>query len=95
MAFHVGQKVVCVDAGPRTWQRCHLRRGAVYTVKEVVAWRGRYGLHLHELESQSGLGFFSDRFRPLIDRKSSISFTTGAPKDSETWDNRRKVKERV
>ena len=36
-----------------------------------------------------------NRFRPLIDNKKKVAFTIGADPESERWDNRRKVKERV
>ena len=54
---------------------------------EIVNQARHYGLDLHEL------CFMSWRFRPLTDQKKSVSFTAGAPDDSERWDNRRKVVE--
>jgi hypothetical protein len=39
----------------------------------------------------SGRAWQNWRFRPLIEGKTEISFTTGADPDSERWDNRVKV----
>jgi hypothetical protein len=42
--------------------------------------------HVKELND---MPFNADRFRPLTDTKASVSFTQGAPKDSDVWDNRK------
>jgi len=44
---------------------------------------------------KSPVSFAPERFRPIVDTKTMIGFTTGAPRSSRKWDNRRKVKERV
>lgn len=101
MSFHVGQKVVCVDdstvpdePGP------YVKNGAIYTVCEIeVAYDGDPLLHFDELHSVSirgwSAGYIADRFRPLVEDRKSVSFTIGAPKDSERWDNRKKIKEKI
>lgn len=102
MTFYVGQKVVCVDAAPRYRANVPLRKGAIYTIRGfTTADDGQCGVLLDEAIDPSGYyrngqecGFFADRFRPIVDRKSSVSFTMGAPKDSERWDNRKRVKVR-
>lgn len=45
--------------------------------------------------SRDDVGFGAHRFRPLTDTKTSVSFTEGAPRDSERFDNRRKQKVRA
>lgn len=93
MALHVGQKVVCVDDSNTNL----VVKGKVYTVEGIgplpncragsIIVNGIRGMVFH--------GMLATRFRPVVDRKSSISFTEGAPTDSETWDNRRKVEVRA
>lgn len=92
MAFHVGQKVVCVNNGnslntPNAKWRDGERPaiGAVYTVRSI---------HLHEIGGQTlwlneicrcdeavreygpSVGYGSYRFRPVIERKTDISIFT-------------------
>lgn len=102
MTFRVGQKVVCVDA------RCNPRliQDAVYTISGITnggfvalglpsySNRDDDEIHLAEVAGH-WCGFYASRFRPAVESKSSISFTMGAPKDSEKFDNRKKQKERV
>lgn len=85
--FHVGQKVVCINADINnanarpidlaTWQ---LVKGKVYTIRallnepttgptllvEEIPDRDPYGTGLFEA------GYFRWRFRPLVERKTSI-----------------------
>lgn len=85
MNFRVGQKVVCVDDAPSDGRRSTLpwdyriQRGQVY----VVRWKGIYncsygdtiyGVRLDGIERSPGLDtpYRSDRFRPLVTRKTSI-----------------------
>src|SRR5690348_6733715 len=99
MSFHVGQKVVCVDADPLPGRRCQpgheLTRGAVYTIREtgLTAYTGAPAVRLQEIFRDhtipiNDMPYLARRFRPLTETKSKISFTEGAPKDSEKWDNR-------
>jgi hypothetical protein len=71
MAFYVGQKVVCVDAG-----RCYMGRkttlvkDAVYTVAAVLppCGSGVVGLLLVETRSLfSDGGYRATRFRPVVE----------------------------
>jgi deoxyribodipyrimidine photolyase-like uncharacterized protein len=70
MNFRVGQRVVCVDAKPRFYSTCHLIEGAIYTIvgfrEFSPRWRAAW---VAEVQSQSKNGFFADRFRPVVERK--------------------------
>lgn len=108
MAFHVGQKVVCVDARSHIpgWRCDGLTEGGIYTVR----WAGIYKDHpklaphpcllLEEVKRVCRANGVLDlpsaqyRFRPLTDRKSEVSFTMGADPESEKWDCRKRVKVR-
>ncbi len=86
MAFHVGQKVVCVDDLNVNYGPWHgygdldgLRRGTVYTVRACREYRGCMAIWVHELsrpmrglieESLGEPGYAVCRFRPVIERKS-------------------------
>lgn len=76
MAFYVGQKVVCVDAGigKLSMRKANLEEGAVYTISKVIDWFGHVGLHLVEAKPLPGYsGFAAERFRPIVERKTDIS----------------------
>lgn len=91
MSFHVGQKVVCVNDGVVYWRgNPDLRRGEIYTIRQITM---EIDLNLW-LVGVSG-GWVSTRFRPVVDDTKKISFTEGAPKDSEKWDNRKRQKARA
>lgn len=90
MNFHVGQKVVCVDDAD---QRCDpgdapVVKGEVYTVREAFDFFGMPGIRIKEIRNPKDRGYHQRRFVPLTETKSKISFTEGAPLDSEKWDNR-------
>ena len=87
--FRVGMKVVCVDGTPKPgWRRPWLVEGAVYTIR---AFDDNGELKLCEvIRSNDSIGFYRWRFRPAVSPKQQVSFTTGAPRDSDQWDNRRK-----
>jgi hypothetical protein len=79
MAFHVGQKVVCVDdtdqpAAP------YVVRGRIYTISDMHEPRDGLGLYLEEVpcvETDDYWGSFkAERFRPIIERKTDISIFT-------------------
>lgn len=102
MTFRAGMKVVCVDdefLAHRSYGETTPRKGAVYTIRGMLVIEGAQLLHLEEIRNPVidynlvtiEIGFSDSRFRPLTDTKSETSFTQGAPKDSERWDNRRKV----
>lgn len=88
MSFHIGQKVVCVDDGPPEFnlRKEGLRRGAIYTVREVGlrSWfDGAPAVRLMEIirgpkasetgDEDSDTPFWAHRFRPLIEHKTDIS----------------------
>jgi hypothetical protein len=76
--FHVGQKVVCVDASP--WfgapHLAHtLTKGSVYTVKDYSPSDfTEPSLMLCEVAWPPWM--FARRFRPVIERKTDISVFT-------------------
>lgn len=90
MAFHVGQRVVCVDASPHkgTWAR-HLPpyvKGQQYTVTDV--WLDKddwYGDICVDGETHYTSAW---RFRPITETKTDISIFTAmlGPKQRETID---------
>jgi hypothetical protein len=104
------QIVECIDdsisPGAR-WYDGQIFKGQKYTIREVgITHRGAPGVRLFETELSGLRGnitglpycdsfYRADRFRPLTNTKTEISFTTGAPKDSKRWDNRHKKRERV
>lgn len=78
MTFRVGQKVVCVDASERILPLCGLRLGEVYTVRGYgpLEFECR-GVLLVEIDSRfsdefEDMGFFEDRFRPIVERKTEL-----------------------
>jgi hypothetical protein len=81
MAFRVGQKVVCVDAGPLVndagfvSEAKSLQEGTVYTVTDLFERNGVKALKLAEASpEQSGrIAFNARRFRPVVERKTDIS----------------------
>lgn len=75
MAFHVGQKVVCVDDEPRfPWPTSRVKRGKVYTVTHIFSdW---LSVEVAEAEAWGKTGFWRDRFRPIVETKTDISIFT-------------------
>lgn len=104
MTFKIGMKVVCVDD---VWHPQHLRslrrpvKGRVYTIREIDPCFGAgIAFRLVEIvnpemtwddDSRREVAFYASRFRPAVSPKQEVSFTTGAPLDSEQWDNRKRV----
>jgi hypothetical protein len=79
MAFYVGQKVVCINAGPSrfTGEATNARKGVVYTVAWVGSWRSHPVLLLDEIDPAHGHdGFDAARFRPVVERKTDIGIFT-------------------
>lgn len=88
--FYVGQKVVCIDdnwAGYPIWV-AHVPnrpiRREIYTVRSIYSYGGSSGLLLEELKNPitewrhvtcEG-GFLVRRFRPAVERKTSIEIFT-------------------
>lgn len=89
MTFRVGQKVVCVDASA-IQKAVPLNEGAVYTIRTIIPLRSSVrgcGIYLVEivnlLELGLEVGYFSDRFRPAVERKTDISIFTAMLKPSK------------
>lgn len=106
MSFRVGQKVVCVnDQNFKADRRLDGKRilpnrpvrGSVYTIRGFYEDDSVYLEEIHNpknvvwLDGRGEAAFSLLRFRPLVEDKSKTSFTEGAPKDSERFDNRRKI----
>jgi hypothetical protein len=74
-SFHVGQKVVCINA---SGFEDRLMEGAIYTVSDVGVDFGELYLGLEETiaVSPGPLHWLATRFRPVVDRKSDISIFT-------------------
>lgn len=91
MTFHIGQRVVCVDA----LGNCFLMQGVQYTVSGFRnLMSGVPGVYLAEVSHRYGDGsidphtpFYASRFRPIVESKTDISiFTkmlTGVPNELE------------
>lgn len=104
MTFRVGMKVICIKAPRgRGWEGFFPSvKGRIYTIREIYisphsgVLALRFEEHINPICSYGyECGYNAERFRPIVDRKAEISFTEGAPKDSEQFDNRRKVKVRT
>jgi len=78
MTFRVGQKVVCVDdTTPEgfDWYKMPIKKGAIYTVSQsgLSSWLdGAPAIHLSEVKRS--VPFWASRFRPVVERKTDISF---------------------
>lgn len=94
MTFHVGQKVVCVDGTTpalRQWSARLVKptEGAIYTITaaRIYPWEQVLSLQLAELPTQSEDGrrvwYQAKRFRPLVERKTSIEIFQKIRKDVE------------
>ena len=69
--WHVGMKVVCVDASG--WEH-RLQQGAVYTLSAIGSAFGGLYIGLVETPSETGpLHWYARRFRPVQPRKTDIS----------------------
>jgi hypothetical protein len=74
--FYAGQKVVCVDD---RWQRYFLQKGRIYIVEgdSFVGVAGKTYVCVAGVRGSSGLaGFYTSRFRPLVEKKTDISVFT-------------------
>ena len=103
--FHVGQKVVCVNASGCAGYG--IVEGGQYTVAGILDHPLLFGattaVKLQGVGRPSSTypgvfllqAFIATRFRPLTDTSISDVLAEAAPRDSHKWDNRRKQKERV
>ena len=83
--FRVGQKVVCVNSEKRPgfgkFSGDVPQKGTIYTVSAYVE-NGTYGdpsVWLVEIKNHNGygrgdIGYWAERFRPLVSTKTDISF---------------------
>ena len=86
MTFRVGQRVVCIAEGhgPILLGEVNAIVGAIYTVRKISEYGGQIGLYLSEIinppqHTIDGLierGMYSERFRPIVERKTDISIFT-------------------
>lgn len=86
MSFHIGQKVVCVNAAQRrdSWGKLpeSLVRGAIYTIRDVYESHlpPAIGVRLEEIQGpfcpfwREEIGFHAIRFRPV--RETNIDVFT-------------------
>ena len=96
--FYVGQKVVCINDDGMLGHKLAAKvsslpvRGSIYTVRDVVSpdeISPCLGLLLEEIigEIHPGwheeYGFRSDRFRPIVERKTDISIFAEMPKPAK------------
>jgi len=74
--FNIGQRVVCIDnkvrpqsAYPKILKK--LKVNGIYHIVKIT--QGGLGVCIAEIETPNGSDFFSDRFRPIVERKTDIS----------------------
>lgn len=104
MAFTIGMKVLCIGGGMDEPDPSINRpiRGSIYTIRTIKPssrWLGEICIRVNEIHNTprhysngfSEISFRGIRFRPLVERKQEVSFTTGADPQSDKWDNRRPV----
>lgn len=95
MTFRVREKVVCVDGKACEGKYTGLVEGDIYTVNGFgTCDDGSVGVCLVENDDPKW-PFYPRRFRPIVEPKTEISFTTGADPSSGQFDNRRKVRKKV
>lgn len=87
MAFYVGQKVVCIDNNRDGGYGDEIVPdvGPVYTVRELFSCNGHDWLRLREIKNSpryytpggvTEAFFHISRFRPVVERKTSIAIFT-------------------
>jgi len=67
-----GDLALCVDDSPSAWgHRAAIKKGGIYTVSEIVIWRGKSGLELEgvEISKLYYAGFAPKRFRKVTPPK--------------------------
>ena len=98
--FRVEQKVVCVKRFAESWRQ---HREVFPVLQSIYTVRGFHeegdAIYLEEISNpplyrggRRECAFDVSNFRPVVSPKQEVSFTTGAPLDSEEWDNRKRVK---
>lgn len=96
MSFRIGQKVVCVDGKPwpnTVWFDSEgIVARQIYTIKRVYVFRDRPCVWLEEVARDprsmetygADVGYGAYRFRPVIERKTSIEVFTAMLTPSPT-----------
>lgn len=78
--FRTGQKVVCVDDKPRDNGPSGLTEGYIYTIRGTYLDKRHTvpAVMLEEMKppASNSRGWFADRFRPLVEKKTDISVFT-------------------
>ena len=76
--FYVGQKVVCVQAGPDFFGRpIWVVKGDIYTIADVFDSQGVSAVRLVEAPKVfNELGWIASWFRPVQEKKTDISIFT-------------------
>lgn len=104
MAFHVGQEVICIREGWRTFDSIRVPRlNCKYTIREItVGVDGKEGLRLQEIMNPRAVRFlqgqleacephfWSSHFRPLQKRNIQVLLEVPADPESAAWDRKRK-----
>ena len=93
MAFHVGQKVECVDDSPVDSDGfipdvCAVKKGEIYHIAKVI--HNGKGVWLAEIpNSPDYAGWQAKRFRAIVENKTDISIFTEMlkPKDKIRFEN--------
>lgn len=93
MTFHVGQKVLCVDSTSPAffvWDNSgllSLKVGEVYIVTATTSRWGQQSIQCAELPNINSLGgkrwYQAKRFRPVVERKTSIELFHQIRRDVE------------
>src|ERR1035437_3170647 len=83
MAFHVGQKVECVDDSPKDCEglitdTLQVKKGTIYHISKICNGIWGSGVLLSEVKPSPGYwAFQAKRFRAIVEQKTDISiFTT-------------------
>jgi hypothetical protein len=88
--FHIGQRVVCIDAGPQRFGYSHEvvpKEGQAYTIRAILPGEEGACLLLDEIRNKPAqylqglaeLKFAARRFRPLTDISLFEKMRTEAP----------------
>lgn len=109
MTFRVGQAVECIDGNFNYFVDIKLEflpaKGGTYTIRDIVEGNNGMGsvrsLVFEEFRNRkhpitsNEYSFCFWRFRPVVEPKPEVSFTTSADPSTDQFDNRRKVRKKV
>ena len=78
--FHVGQKVVCIDARTPVGCTQELKPGGIYTIADISEYWDGIGIRLVEIKAEQTRRYIDafrvERFRPIVEKKTDISVFT-------------------